>query len=128
MRLYEIDSDDIDYEYYMSEGCSQYALAVHDYTGYPIVLFTGNDGDEFDLGFDIFHVAVKHPDKDCFIDVKGCRDKNEIFNDFGNKNLVIEYITRDELLSYMGDNDKNPLCPFDKEDYDRALKHYKNQL
>lgn len=90
-----------DKEYYMSEGCTYLAIALHRKFGYQIVLIKG-DRAKYP------HVFVKSPKQGYGIDALGERPISQIidyYHDVYNKRAV--EISEDDLIdNYMGEDDE----------------------
>lgn len=126
MKIKEL-TEELDKDYCLYEGCHYYDLAVHDELNYPLYLLVDDNGeDDFDLGYDIVHVVAKNPESDSYIDVKGERSLKEIEDDYHVELRPIQ-ISKQELLSLMGDTDDKPLFGLDQETYQNAVNEIRKK-
>lgn len=109
MRIYEINNS-IDVDYYMTEGCGIFAVALSKVLDTEIFIYGDKDGEIWDdFNYEITHVFVDYNSK-C-VDAKGIRTIQDMKNDFD----VITPITDGPFSrnyfknTFMGNSDDFPL-------------------
>lgn len=112
-------------EYYTSEGCAYFALALNKLTGLPIrMLVDEEEVYDDDSGMpSIHHVYVFNPKTGESVDVTGVRPEVELQREWKEKHynpLTTQRVTPEELRDeYMGDDDK-PLYGYSDEEIAEA--------
>lgn len=110
-----------DQEYYMSEGCTYFALALNEVLDYEIILLKDR-ARMWDDNFQMIPHVFCNDDYLQPVDVKGKRSFQEVLGDFPEvEDPRTEEITSTRLVDkYMGSN--KPFFDYDSEEVERAKR------
>jgi len=98
---------------YLSGYCHVLALALHDLSGFPIVLLRDRRMKGRDGAAGVLHVFVEAPDSCCY-DIDGLTSRARMLADTKAKSPVFQAIARDELAAFVGEY--GHLVRYDEED------------
>jgi len=108
-----------DQEYYMSEGCTYFALALNEVFDYEILLLK-DEARMWDEKFQMIPHVFCNDDYLQPVDIKGKRSFQEVLSDFPEvEDPRTEEITSSRLIEkYMGPN--KPFFNYDSEEIERS--------
>ena len=103
MNWYKI-SQKMDANAFCRGYCTEFAIALHRLTGWPIVVFNEVVKEDDEYYFNLVHVAVKSPSGK-YVDVRGARTEQEIANNLLKtdatplKDYKIESVSEEDLYA-----------------------------
>jgi hypothetical protein len=113
---------------YLHERCHIFALALHDFLGYPIEFFWDtaailDDGKR--IGQALIHAYVVNPNSNHCIDVRGKTTKEEIEKEYDWNCPIYRRVTIEEVQGYMACSFLDPPQDGELEELRRYIQEHK---